>query len=385
MLRGRQVLVLLKMSLSEARSRLGPILVVVVGITCVVGVLISMLSMGASFRAMFIKGTSPDRLIVTAAGERHGVINREMASTLSDLEGVKRGPDGKPLACGIPFGFAEGRKRLDGVRVMYGIQGVGPGFFTMVPELRLTDGRMFRPGLHEVIVGSERRTATIGLELGDHVRMRGVDWVVVGHYDGVAYLDQGAMTDAETLMTALGANAFEYVSMVLRSPGDLEKLRQAVEANPTLSVKVEQEDEFLARNSRQMTRLLDFISYVIASIMAIGATVGTVNIMHMLVDQRRREMATLRAIGFDSFTVILAVLVESLLIAVPGAVLGAAIAWVLFNGHRVTPVGFSIDLTVTADVIALGIGWALAIGLIGGLFPALQAARAPVAEALRAT
>jgi putative ABC transport system permease protein len=358
---------------------------VIVGVACVVGVLISMLSMGASLRLMANKGTRPDRLIVTTAGSQSGPIKRDTALTLSNLDGVKRGADGKPLASGVLFGFAEGRKRIDGVRVMYGVRGVAPNFFAIVPELRLTDGRRFKPGLHEVIVGNARRTATIGLELGDRIRMRGEDWLVVGHYQSVAFLDDGAITDAETLMTSLKANTFVYIAVLLNSPGDLGKFEQAAKADPTLGVQVLVEDKFLAHQSRQLTYLLDFISYFIASIMAIGATVGTVNIMYMIVDQRRREMATLRAIGFGSFPLIAAVLLESVLIALPGAALGAAVAWVMFNGHHVTPVGFSIDLRVTADVMALGVGWALAMGSIGGLAPAIRATRVPVAEALRAT
>jgi len=251
--------------------------------------------------------------------------------------------------------------------------------------LRLTDGRMFQPGLHEVIVGAARRTAMIGLELGDRIRMRGEDWLIVGHYRSVAYLDEGGLTDAETLWAALKANSFQYVTVMLNSARDLGNFKEQVKADPTLTVTVEAEDKFLAHQSRELTRLLDFISYFVVSIMAIGATVGTVNILYMIVDQRRREMATLRAIGFGSFPIVAAVLLESLLMALPGAALGAAVAWVLFNGHHVTPVGFSIDLRVTGAVMALGVGWALGMGLIGGVSPAIRAARVPVAEALRAT
>jgi putative ABC transport system permease protein len=382
---GRQILVLLMISLGSVKERVAPILVVIVGTACVVGVLISMLSMGASLRSMATHGTRSDRVIVTAGGDRGSVIKRDTALSLSNLDSVKRDTHGKPLASGILFGFAEGRKRIDGVRVNYPIRGVAPNFFAIMPELRLTDGRMFQPGLHEVIVGNSRRSATVGLELGDRLRMRGEDWLVVGHYEGVGYIDDGALTDAETLMTALKANMYIYVTALVSSPGDLEKLKQAVKADPTLSENAEAEDRFMAHQARQLTNLLDFISYFIASVMAIGATVGTVNIMYMIVDQRRREMATLRAIGFGSFPLVVAVLLESVLIALPGAVLGAGVAWIMFNGHHVTPVGFSIDLTVTTDVMALGIGWALAMGLIGGLSPAIRAARVPVAEALRAT
>lgn len=381
---GRQILVLLLVACGGVRSRLGPMLVVIIGVACVVGVLISMLSMGTSLRSMATQGARPDRVIVTTGGDHGGAMNQDTVLALSNLDAVERDGNGKPLSAGTSFGFSEGRKRIDGVRVTYPIRGVGPNFFTIVPELRITDGRMFHSGLREVIVGNLRRTATIGLELGDRIRMRGQDWLVVGHYQGVAYLDDGALTDAQTLMASLEARTFGYVTLRLNSVGSLEKLKQEIEADPTLSVNAETEDKFLAHESRQLTHLLDFISYFIASVMALGATVGTVNIMYMIIDQRRREMATLRAIGFGSFPTVVAVLLESLLIALPGAVLGVAVAWALFNGHRITPVGLSINMTVTADVVALGVGWALAMGLIGGLLPAIRAATVPVAEALRA-
>src|SRR5579859_4779827 len=224
----RQTLVLLEMGLAGIKARLGPVLVVIVGIACVVGVLISMLSMGASFRGMAIRGTRADRLIVLTAGESGGVIKRDTVLALSDLDGVKRDAGGKPLASGVVFGFSEGRRRIDALRVMYPIRGVGPNFFAIVPELQLTDGRMFHPGLHELIIGNARRTATTGLELGDHVRMRGEDWLVVGHYRGVGFIDDGGITDAETLMAALEANAFESAAVLLDSAGELAKFEQAV-------------------------------------------------------------------------------------------------------------------------------------------------------------
>jgi putative ABC transport system permease protein len=378
----RQVPVLLRMSLGGMKAWPGPVLVVVLGTACVVGVLISTLSIGSSFRLLATKGTRPDRLIVLSEGDQP--MRRDTVLALSDLAGVKRNADGKPLVSGVTWGGAEGRKRIDGVRVLYGVRGVQPAFLAMIPELRLTDGRMFQPGLNEVIVGNARRAATVGLELGDRIRMGGADWLVVGHFESIGYIDDGALTDAETLMSVLKANTFGHVMVMLDSAGDLERFRHAVKADPTLSVNVETEDKFLARNSKELTKLLDFISYFIASIMAIGATVGAVNIMYMIVDGRRREMATLRAIGFAPQAIVAAVLLESLLIALPGAALGAAVAWIMFNGQHVTPFGLSVNLTVAADVVAVGVGWALAMGFVGGLSPAIRAARIPVAEALRA-
>jgi putative ABC transport system permease protein len=384
MIMGRQILVLLQMNLGGVKAWLGPALVVVLGTACVVGVLISTLSIGASFRLWGTKGTRPDRLIVTTPGDSGGAIKRDTVLALSDLEGVKRSADSKPLVSGVMFGFAEGRKRIDGVRVLYGVRGVEPGFLGMVPELRVVDGRMFRPGLHEVIVGIKRQAATIGLELGDRIRMGGVDWLVVGHYESIQYLDDGALTDADTLMSVLKMDTFAFVEVMLDSAPDLERFKHAIKTNTVLNVSAESEDKFMARQLKQFTQLIDFISYFISSIMAIGATVGAVNIMYMIVDRRRREMATLRAIGFASYTITVAVLLESLLIALPGAALGAGGAWLMFNGHHVTPFGFSVNLTVTANVVGIGIGWAFAMGLVGGLSPAIRAAGTPVAEALRA-
>ena len=185
-------------------------------------------------------------------------------------------------------------------------------------------------------------------------------------------------------MSSLKMNTFAYVEVMLDSAGDFERFKHALKANTVLSVDAEPEDTYMARQLKQFTQLLDFISYFISSIMAIGATVGAVNIMYMIVDRRRREMATLRAIGFASYTIIVAVLLESLLMALPGAALGAGGAWLMFNGHHVTPFGFSVNLTVTASVVGIGVGWAFAMGLVGGLSPAIRAAAAPVAEALRA-
>ncbi len=381
---GNQIRVLLQMSLGGLLAWLGPVLVVILGTACVVGVLISTLSIGASFRLMGTSGTRPDRLIVTTPGEGGGDIKRDAMLGLSALEGLKRSADGKPLVSGVMFGFAEGRKRIDGVRVLYGVRGVEPSFLAIVPELRVVDGRLFRPGLHEVIVGTARQAATVGLELGDRIRMGGVDWLIVGHYESVRYLDDGGLTDAETLMSVLRLNSFRYVVAKLDSVGDFERFQHALKTNTVLNLSAEAEDRFLARQMKDFTRLVDFISYFISSIMAVGATIGAVNIMYMIVDQRRREMATLRAIGFAPLAIVAAMLLESLLLALPGALFGAAVAWVLFNGQHVTPFGFSVNLTVTAGVVVVGVAWALVMGLLGGLPPAIRTARTPVVEALRA-
>lgn len=382
----RQIMALLEMNLGGTKARLGTLLVVIVGTACVVGVLISMLSLGASARGQATQNARDDRAVVAPGADRGGgTLSRDVVLKLGSLPGVKHGPDGKPLVAGAMWVSSEGRKRLDDVRVMYGVAGVQPQFFQLTPEVRLTDGRLFQSGVHEVIVGRTRYATMKGLELGDHVRLRGSDWLVVGHFDVGGFLGDAVLADADTLMSAFNMNAFQNATVMLESARDFQRFKDAAKTDPTINVDIKVETKFAADQAKEFTKLVDFISYFIGVVMAIGATVGSVNAMYVIVDQRRREMATLRAIGFRSFAIVVAVLLESILMALPGAVLGAAVAWILFNGHHVTPFGMSIDLKVTMSVVLLGVGWALTMGLIGGLSPAIRAARTPVAEALRAT
>jgi putative ABC transport system permease protein len=172
---------------------------------------------------------------------------------------------------------------------------------------------------------------------------------------------------------------------MLASPADYATLKAAALANPTLHVEVLHEQEYVERQFRQLHALLNFVSYFVGTIMAIAATLGAVNSLYAMVDSRRRELATLRAIGFSPGAIVASILCESVVLAVPGALLGCALGWALFNGLTASPWGFSFQLAVTPALAAIGIGWALAMGLVGGLLPALRAARIPVTEALRAT
>lgn len=161
-------------------------------------------------------------------------------------------------------------------------------------------------------------------------------------------------------------------------------MRAGRRSSPTLHVELKHEAEAVLEDTKPITRLVNFVSYFVGAVMAAGATVGAINALYALVDQRRREMATLRAIGFGGGPMVIAVLIESILMALPGAVLGAILAWALFNGHHISPVGFSLNLAVTPELAVIGVVWALTMGLLGGLMPALRTARVPVTEALRA-
>lgn len=275
-------------------------------------------------------------------------------------------------------------KQSDDSRISVPVAGVEPEYPRVVPELKLTAGRMFRPGLHELIVGKARYTEDRDMGLGDRIWLRGDEWTIVGHFEARGMTNAMLLTDALTLMSATKSNNFFRILARVDPAGGFERLQQALKADPTLHLELKHEAKANLDDTRDITHLLNFISYVIGSVMAAGATVGAVNALYALVDQRRREMATLRAIGFGGGPIILAVLIESMLMALPGAVLGAIAAWALFNGHHINPAGINFDLAVTPRLAALGIAWALLMGLVGGLMPAFRSARVPVTEALRA-
>jgi putative ABC transport system permease protein len=383
----KQIFALLQMSAGGLRGRPGPTLVIIVGTGCVVGVLISMLSMGAGARQLAVNGARADRVFVVTGGGQGAAtpLSREAVATITDVAGIRHDSDGKPLASAIAMAIAEGRTKRDDSRVAFPILGVQARYFAVLPEMRLTAGRLFRPAIHELIVGRNRYSEEKGLEIGDHVRLRGDDWTVVGHFETGGLADNTLITDAETLMSAFHLGTFQNVYMMLSSPADFAAVKKSLETNPSLNVEVKHEEEYLAEQSKGIRKVLDFVSYFVGAVMALGATVGAVNAMYALVDDRRREIATLCAIGFGSFAIITAVLIEALLMALPGATLGAAAAWIFFNGRHVSPAGLAFDLAVTPQVVALGVIWALCMGLAGGLLPALRAARLSVASALRAT
>ena len=381
-----QTAVLLQMSLGGLRGRVGPTLVTFIGTLCVVGVLMSMLSMGAVVRQQAVQGSRADRAYIgRSRAEGGGSLTREDVLAAEDAPGIKRDADGKPLAAAVVVSLMEGRKRLDDSRVNFPIFGVQPSYFAVSPEVRLTAGRRFRPAVHELIVGKLRYTEEQGLQIGDHVRLWGNDWTVVGHFESASWDDGVLLTDAETLLSAYQLNRFQRVRVVLNSPATLNELDRALKANPTLRVEARYEADVKREESKGLTGLLDFVSYFVGTVMAAGATVGAMNALYVLVDNRRRELATLRAIGFGSGPIVTAVLIESVIMALPGAAVGAAVAWILYNGHHVSPFGASFDLSVNGSIVALGITWALLMGLLGGILPALRAARVPVTDALRAS
>jgi len=383
----RQFLALLRMNLEGEGARFGSVLTIVVGVTCTVAVLVSMLAMGTGAHRQALGNVHDDEVVVQSRGSQilRSNITRDEMITLRDLPRIARDKDGEPHVEGIVVVPFEGRRRGSNRRVFFPLLGSSDPKFELRPPAHLTAGRLFRPGLHEIITSTGCTRQFDGFELGDKREVRGVGWTVVGHYEPGQNLQCMVLTDAETLMSLFGRNGFNRVNVRLEAPSDFDTFNRALEANPALKLEAKRSREQAEDDMKQLNGLLNFVSYFIGSIMGIGATFGAVNSLYSIVDARRRELATLRAIGFGSGAIVAATLVESTLLALPGALLGAALAWLLFHDMAVSPFGYPFRLDVTPRLAEIGVAWALVMGLLGGLLPALRAARVPVTMALRAT
>jgi putative ABC transport system permease protein len=281
--------------------------------------------------------------------------------------------------------FVQARNRRDRSPIGFPIGGVTKEFTDFYPELRLTSGRMFQPGLRELIASTKCAEQYSDFATGDTRHMQGGDWIVVGNFAmGNTEGSCIVYTDVATLQSAFNSNTFTMINVMLQSASSFDEFTRAIKADPTLKLSVKTQQQFAEDNSGQLNGILNFVSYFVGSIMALAATIGAANSLYAIVDARRRELATLRALGFDSIAIVASMLVESILLALPGALIGALAAWALFNGFHASPMGTSLRLAVTPELALLGLAWALGMGLLAGLLPAVRASRAAVTLGLRA-
>jgi putative ABC transport system permease protein len=383
----RQFLGILRVNLSGAAQRMGSVLTIIIGVACAVGVLVSMLAMGSGAQRQAMGDVRADRVILSSTGARglQSSVPRDEAVTARNLPGIKKATDGEPVVVFESSVPIEARRRVTGTRTFFPLVGTTASFTQYRPEIRFTDGRGFRRGLHELIANNACSRQFTGFEIGGRRSIRGIDWIIVGHFDEGHAQQCIVYTDVDTLMSTFNRNTYNVVSVMLQSPADYATFRDALQANPTLHLEARHERESVEEGFKQLKGLLDFASYFVGTIMAIGATLGAVNSLYAIVDSRRREFGTLRAVGFGSGAIAASIIFESLLFALPGALLGGALAWAFFNGLSASPFGYNFQLAVTPALGVIGIAWALGMGLVGGLLPALRAARLPVAAAIRAT
>ena len=385
----RQIWAVTAMNVRALPQRAGASLVTVIGVATVVAVMASLLAIGAGLLRTVDKSLRPDEATVLSSGAPAvymGSISRTAAAIIAGAPGVKKDADGRPMVQPIAVTIVEVTRKSDGTSSNIAFQGVGPEWWAMSDHARIIAGRMYRPAVHELVVGHSASVQYQNLGLGDHIMLRGTDWSVVGVFDDNGGLAENALlSDADTVLSAFDRNSFQSVAVRLESPGAFNRFKDALTSNPQLSVEVKRTADYTHDQIKQITGVLNFVGYFVGVVMAVGAVFGAVNTMYSAVDARTREIATLRAIGFGGPAVVISVLVEALLLAIPGALLGIFVAWLVFNGHAITTLGLTFPLAVTPGLFELAIVWAVIIGLIGGLAPSIRAANLPVATALRAT
>jgi len=388
----RQIASVTGMNLRSVPQRLASSSVIIVGIAGVVAVIMSVSALTRGMSDAVLATGSADRAIVLragATGEVSSTLLVDAVATIKDAPGIGREPGGGPAASAEFVTGVNLLRKETGSRAGVTVRGVDPAATAVRPELSVIDGRMFKPGLRELLVGRGAFEKFSGVALADEIQLRDSRWTVVGVFESDGDINESSLiADAATLLSAYQRTAVNSVTVRLESEAAFDEFKAALTTNPTLSVSVERESDFYRRQSAEAGDVLRIVGVAVAIFMGLGAIFAALNTMYSAVSVRSREIATLRAIGFGAGGVVVSVLVESLLLSLLGASLGAAISWVLFNGDTVM-LGDSVSslvfkMQVTPALLGLGMTLAVGVGLIGGLFPAVRAARLPVATALRA-
>jgi putative ABC transport system permease protein len=382
----RHVWLLTLAAIRSIPDRLGTSAVTVISITTVMGVLIAMLALGQGLERTVQTGARADDVFVLSRGSQSALqssLPKTIIASIADKPGIKHDAEGEPLVEGTVFMFinAVNRQNQRGVIVLLSLT---PQWRKINPAVDIIAGRFFQPGLHELIVSDLMRKRFMHVDLGDVVRVRGTPWRIVGVFaTSITALNDSIIGDADTVLAAFPQSTFNALNVIIESPSAFSTFRNAVTGDPTLMADVKTQ----ADNNEQMVkperRLLDFVSYFLGGLMALGASCGALACLYATVDARKVEIATLRAIGFGATPVVISVLAEGMLLALPAALLGVGIDWYLFNNHLVVAGGITFPMAVTPHLAMVSLAWALCIALIGGILPSIRAARLPVATAIR--
>ena len=383
----RQILEITLMNLRNVNSRRGASSVIVVGIAGVVAVLIGLLSMAAGFSAAMKDSSRPDRAIVMRAGssdELDSWLANDEMNVITQLPGIA-------IASGEIYVALDLPKRATRKTATVVGRGVQAEAFAVRPELHIVEGRAFTPGHNEMLVGAAAAREYVGLEVGDRVELRDQPWTVVGHFE-----TDGSATESEVWMDLATAQsvfrrsgAVNSIRVQSKNPDQLISINAQIQNDPRLRAALIAESEFYGGQSKTQTALIETFAYFVAAIMAIGAVIAALNSMYAAVSVRTVEIATLRALGFGNAPVVASVMIEALVLALLGGVLGGAIVYLAFDGYSASTLNnaahaqVAFGFRVTPRLLQLGIVWALALGFVGGLLPALRAARMPITTALR--
>ena len=388
----RQAIAITGISIRSIPERWAPSLVIIVGLAGVVAVFTALLAMAAGFESTLKATGRTDAALVLRGGsdaELNSAYDRASTDLIKEEPGIATGADGKPLASAELMVIAELVRKDDishGANIT--LRGVEPAAFALRPQLKIVAGRNFTPGLRELIVGRGVLQQFQGAALGDTVRMRGSEWKVVGIFASGDAHDSEMWADINVARSTFGRQGSSSVLVALDGPEGLTRLRSAVAGDPRLTLDVLREQDYFSGQTKQFRKTIGVLAGVVTLIMALGAVFAALNSMYAAVAARGKEIATLRALGFGGLPVVTSVMTEALLLALAGGVLGAVIAYTLFNNLSVSTLGQNFtqvvfDFKVTPQLVARGLIIALVIGMIGGIMPAVRAARLPVTASLR--
>ncbi len=389
----RQIIAVTLLNLRNLPQRMASSTVAVVGVAAVVLVFAAVLSMAKGFERTMISAGSEDTAIVMRSGstsEMNSGLSNEQVLIVANAPGVRKDGD-QPIMAAELYVVVDVRKRSNDSDANVPFRGTQPSGLKVRDHVRLTDGRMFDTGKNEIIVGRAAQQEFAGLDVGSTIRFGQTEWAIVGIFeDGGSVSESELWTDVRVLQSAYRrGNSFQSVRVKLENPASLETLQQALADDPRIDADVLSEREFYSSQAAGLSRFIKRVGYPLTILMAIGAVFGALNSMYSSVSVRGKEIATLRALGFGPFPVLVSTIVESTLLALVGGLLGGIVAYLAFNGFQVSTLNgasFSqvvFDFAVTPELLAEGMYAALLIGVVGGLFPAIRAARLPVAQALR--
>lgn len=389
----KQIIAVTLLNLRNLPQRFASSAVAVVGVGAVVLVFAAVLSMAAGLERTMLSAGSDDTAVIMRSGatsELNSGLSNEQTLIIGNAPGVLKDGDNAIMSAEL-YVITDVKKLSNQTDANVPFRGVQAGAFEVRDNIRISDGRMFEPGKNEIVVGRAAQREFMGLNVGDTIRFGQTEWSIVGTFDAGGSVSESELwTDVRVLQGAYRrGNSFQSVRVRLESPDSIETLRQALDEDPRIDSDVMSEREYYSSQSQGLVQFIKLIGYPLTILMAIGAVFGALNSMYSSVSVRGKEIATLRALGFGPTAVLLSTIVESVLLALVGGLLGGLLAYLAFNGFTASTLNgqsFSqvvFDFAVTPELLVQGMKAALIIGIVGGFFPAIRAARLPVAQALR--
>jgi putative ABC transport system permease protein len=390
---GSRITIPVSYNLRSVRQRWTSAIVAVLGIAGTVGVFVAMLSLARGFKATLVSSGSADNALIVRAGANSEIV---AAVTLNELRIIEDAPGvarsaGGPLVTPETVMVAPFPQRSTGTDANVQVRGVSPKALEVRNKIKIIEGEFFQPGLAELVVGKAAARTYTGLTLGSQVKLGGGVWRVAGIFDaGGSAFDSEVWCDGRVLRQVMRRpeDIFQSVTAHLTSPDAFQQFKDSISSNPQMNVDVSREVDYYDKQSQGLTTLITVLGGLVAGIMAIGAIFGALNTMYSAVAERSREIATLRALGFGAGSVVFSFMIEALVISFLGGALGClavlplnGLTTAVMNLQTFSQVAFGFR--ITPPLLAGGLVFALVMGVVGGFFPALRAARRPVAPALR--